>query len=103
MNVIGQLLKRLWVLYLQIIGATTAYTIGKIDRYSPEHQRYLTSGYTCGSCGARLMKKVLLPDVRILDADGCEVPIMKARTKGEKFQCPKCSFSWKFRMEKNAK
>lgn len=103
MKFITQFFKRLWVLYLQTIGITTAYTIGKIDHYSPVHQRYLISGYACGSCGARLMKKVLLPDIRILDADGYEVPLMKARTKGEKFQCPYCSFSWKFRMVQNAK
>ena len=97
MNFIGILLRRLWALYLKIIGVMTAYTIGLIDNYTPEHQKYLISGYTCGGCGVRLMKKVLLPDVRILDADGHEVPIMKARAKGEKFQCPKCSYSWKFR------
>ena len=97
MKFINFIFKRLWELYLQIIGSATAYTIGLFDSYTPEHQRYLITGYTCGNCGARLIKKVLLPNVRILDTDGYEVPLMKARAKGEKFQCPKCSYSWKFR------
>lgn len=91
------LFKRLWVLYLQIVGSITAYTIGLIDSYTPEHQKYLISGYTCGHCGAILVKKVLLPNVRVLDIDDQEVPLMKARAKGKKFQCPNCSYSWNIR------
>ncbi len=102
MKTIALLFKRLWVLYLRFTGIIAAY-IGLIDGYTPEHRQYLTSGYTCGNCGARLIRKVLLPDVRILDAEGQEVSILKARAKGKKFQCPKCSYSWKFRKELDSK
>ena len=101
MNVLFLPFKALLRLYVAITGCLTVYTIGIIDKYTPEHKRFLTSGFICASCKGFLLKKTMVADVIIKDAEGNEVPMLKTRSKGKYFCCPRCNHSWMFRDEKN--
>jgi len=83
--------------YLVLVGKLTAATVGRLDNYSPEHQRFLSSGYNCPSCEHTLMRWWGVSNVLCLAADGKRVPVAIARLKGDMFQCPNCLHRWKFR------
>jgi len=83
--------------YVALSGTITACTIGFLDRYTPEHRRFLSSGFQCGSCQEYLIGKWLVADVNIYDAEGNKVPMMVARFKGKRMACPKCGHQWEFR------
>lgn len=84
-------------LYLKVVGCLTANTIGILDRYTPEHRRFLSSGFVCAGCQATLTTRWLLADVNCFSPDGEAVPLMLARTKGKYFGCPRCSHRWELR------
>jgi len=81
-------------LYLRAVGSLTAYTLGIIERYPPEHKKFLTSGFVCQSCAQTLLSKSWMADVTCYDADGEVVSIMEAKAKGRFFGCPKCNHRW---------
>jgi hypothetical protein len=83
--------------YLKIVGSLTAYTLGVVDRYSPEHRRFLASGFECASCHSTLLTSRGMADVKCLAQDGSEVPMLQARAKAKFFACPKCSHRWELR------
>ncbi len=95
-------MKSLLQAYVAFTGAIAAYTIGLIDRYSLEHRRFLSSGFICGGCRGFLIKKTLIADVQIMDANGGEVPMFMARSRGKYFKCPRCGHQWEFRQAKAA-
>src|SRR5262249_50102219 len=90
-------LKYLLRLYVALTGSIAAYTLGLFDKYTREHRRFLTSGFTCGSCGEFLIKKTLMADVVIYDNEGNSISVLQARAKGKSFACPKCGYKWDFR------
>ncbi len=87
--------------YVALTGSLAAYTIGILDHYTPEHKRFLASGFICASCRGFLLKKTMMADVIIKDADGNEVSMMKARSKGKFFCCPRCNHEWAFKEDRN--
>lgn len=82
--------------YLKLAGQFAA-AIGKLDKYSEEHQGFLSSGYECPSCKETLMNWWGVPNVICLDASGEKVPVVLIRIKGKKFECPGCGHRWDFR------
>ena len=83
--------------YLKAVGRFTAATIGKLDGYSDEHRRWLSSGYVCQNCNRTLMDRWGVAEVNCYAADGQRVPLLMIRIKGRVFECPKCSYRWPFR------
>ena len=72
--------------------------IGKLDRYSEEHMRFLSSGYLCPQCNEVLVKGLLsMPTVVIYDENDNTISALKARSKGKYFGCPHCGHRWVFR------
>jgi DNA-directed RNA polymerase subunit RPC12/RpoP len=72
----------------------TAWTLGWLDHYTPEHRKFLASGYVCQQCGRTLLTKYLIADVKCYGPAGNVVPIMQARRKGKYFECPQCLYRW---------
>jgi len=89
--------KRLLRVYVALTGSISAYTLGLLDRYTPEHRRFLSSGFICGACKEFLIKKTLVADVNVFDEQGNAIPLLQARAKGKYFGCPKCGHKWQFR------
>ena len=83
--------------YLRIVGSLTANTLGIIDRYTPAHRKFLSSGFVCAGCHATLINSRLMADVKCYGEDDVELPIWKARAKARYFACPKCSHRWELR------
>ena len=83
--------------YLKIVGKWTAVFVGQFDRYSDEHQRFLSSGYICQNCNRTLMKRWGVANVNCYDSDGSRVSLAIARFKGKVFECPKCHYRWNIR------
>lgn len=83
--------------YLKGVGKLVALSVGRFDRYSAEHRRFLSSGYVCPGCERTLMHWWGAADVTALTPDGHPVPLMLARAKADRFQCPKCQRTWTFR------
>jgi len=83
--------------YLKVVGSLTAYTLGIIDRYTPEHRQFLASGFECAGCHSTLINSRGMADVKCLAQDGSEVPMLQARAKARYFVCPKCSHRWGLR------
>jgi len=94
-------MKSLLRAYVALTGSIAAYTVGLIDRYTPEHRRFLSSGFTCGNCREFLIKKTLMADVLVVDEHGSEVPILMARLKGKYCKCPRCGHQWASRQAKS--
>jgi len=86
-------------LYVALTGCIVACTFGIIDKYSPEHKRFLMSGFICGSCKRFLLNKKLMADVIAKDEEGNEVPALEIRARAKYFCCPKCNHKWKLRKE----
>ena len=82
--------------YLKICGRF-ASLIGKFDKYSEEHNKFLVSGYACPHCQKLLMKLYGFADVKCYNEEGKPVPLIIARLKGKYFECPKCKYRWKIR------
>src|SRR5712671_6184033 len=95
-------LKGLLRAYVALTGFISAHTVGVLDRHTPEHRRFLSSGFTCGSCKEFLIKKTLVADVIIYDDQGNTIPMLQARAKGKYFACPKCGHRWKLRKPKQS-
>jgi len=95
--------KRLLRLYVALTGSIAAYTLGLLDSYTPEHRRFLSSGFVCGSCKEFLLTKTLMAEVIIYDGQGNEVPMLQARAKGKYFACPKCGYKWEIRRNQASK
>lgn len=93
-------LKSLLRLYVALTGSLAAYTLGLLDSYTPEHRRFLSSGFICGACKEFLIKKTLLADVVVYDPQGNVIPMLQARARGKYFACPKCGHRWEFRRMK---
>ena len=89
-------------LYLRLTGKLTANTVGKFENYTDEHMQFLKSGYTCSNCGKTLMKWWGVANVNCLSSKGENISIMKARSKGSSFQCPKCKYQWPIKLTKNS-
>lgn len=83
-------------LFLRAVGRFSA-AIGKLDRYSPEHLQWLSSGYVCQNCRTTLMNRWGVADVRCYAANGERVSLLLIRLKGKVFECPKCNHRWDFR------
>jgi len=83
--------------YLKLCGIAAATTLGKLDRYSEDHQKFLASGFVCQGCNATLMRWWGVADVRCLSESGERVSLAIARIKGKAFECPKCGHRWQFR------
>ena len=90
--------ERMSNLYLKLVGRLTAATVGRMDRYSAEHQSFLASGYVCPGCKQTLMRWWGAADVTPLTPNGQPVPLLLARAKATQWQCPKCHHKWKFRL-----
>ena len=87
-------------LYLRVVGSLTANTLGIVDRYTPEHRRFLSSGFVCfvcAGCHATLINSRWMADVKCYGQDGVEVSILQARAKAGYFACPKCFHRWELR------
>jgi hypothetical protein len=82
--------------YLKGVGWFSA-AIGKLDRYSPEHLKWLSSGYVCQNCKTILMSRWGVADVNCYAANGERVTLALARLKGKVFECPKCNHRWDLR------
>src|SRR2546421_71813 len=74
--------------FATVVGSLTAWTLGRLDRYTPEHRKFLSSGFVCQNCRRTLLTKYLGADTKCYDAAGSVVPIMQARWKGKYFECP---------------
>ncbi len=83
-------------LYLQFVGALSAW-VGKLDRYSEEHKKFLSSGYICPQCKKTLMKPWGFADVNCYSVSGEKIPLLKARAFSEFAECPNCKYRWKLR------
>jgi hypothetical protein len=83
--------------FLRINGVVIANTLGRLDRYTKEHMRFLSSGFVCQRCNQILMGKWWTAGVNCYDSKGKKISIMKARLKGRYFECPKCLHRWPFR------
>ncbi|MCD6048695.1 MAG: hypothetical protein K0Q55_98 [Verrucomicrobia bacterium] len=88
--------------YVAFTGSLTACTIGRIDHYTEEHRRFLSSGFICGSCKEFLIRKSLLADVITYDAQGNEISVFRARKQGRQFGCPRCGHRWDIRHVKSS-
>ncbi|HKE95995.1 MAG TPA: hypothetical protein VKB34_16930 [Povalibacter sp.] len=82
--------------YLKLVGGFAA-AIGRLDRYTPEHLQWLSSGYVCQSCSQTLMNGWGVADVRCYGANGERVSVAMIRLKGRVFECPRCNHRWEFR------
>lgn len=80
--------------YLKLVGNFSSI-FGKIDKYTSEHTKFLKSGYVCQNCKKTLMNWWGVADVKCFNNDGQELSLMKARTIGAYFECPKCNYQWK--------
>ena len=84
--------------YVRFVGSLTAATLGKWDHYTPEHRSFLASGFVCQGCKQLLLTRYLVADVKCYDADGNQISMMYARSKGRYFECPKCKYQWTLRL-----
>jgi hypothetical protein len=84
-------------LYLKFAGSITAYSVGLIDRYSPQHRRFLASGFTCAGCQSTLLNDSFIADIRCYDCDGKYVHILEIRRRGSVCECPRCGHRWPLR------
>src|SRR5882724_8769632 len=84
--------------FVALTGSVWAYTGGMLDRYTPEHRRFLSSGFICGSCKEFLVKNTLVANVITYDDQGNVIPMLQARWKGKYFGCPKCGHRWQARL-----
>ena len=82
--------------YLKLVGKFSA-AIGRLDKYSEEHLKFLSSGYQCPGCKRTLMNPYGISNVHCLGANGEQVPVALIRIRGKKFECPKCQYTWDFR------
>ena len=82
--------------YLKLTGKFAA-ALGRLDRYSGEHLRFLSSGYDCPRCSKTLMTWYGVSNVESLSAEGERVPVMSIRRRGRTFRCPNCHHQWQFR------
>lgn len=71
--------------------------IGRFDKYTEEHHKFLQSGYKCPHCNEYLMKPYGVADVNCYDDNDRKVSLAFARIKGKYFECPKCKYRWKLR------
>ena len=83
--------------FLRVVGALTAHTLGRLDQYTTEHRKFLSSGYVCQECNQALIGKWWTAGVNCYDSEGQRVSLMHARLKGRYFECPKCLHRWPFR------
>jgi hypothetical protein len=83
--------------FVRAVGSVCAQTIGRLDRYSPAHRRFLSSGFVCEKCGERLLRKWWAADVVCYDDQSKLVPLTEVRLRGRSFECPKCLHRWPFR------
>jgi hypothetical protein len=83
--------------FVRVVGSLTANTVGRLDRYTKEHRDFLSSGFECSVCHQRLIGKWLIADVTCYDSQGGRIPLMKARLKGQCFECPRCLHRWPMR------
>jgi hypothetical protein len=83
--------------FLRINGVVIANTLGRLDRYTKEHMKFLSSGLVCQKCNQTLMGRWWTAGVNCYDSKGERISIMKARLKGRYFECPKCLHRWPFR------
>jgi ribosomal protein S27AE len=82
--------------FLKLTGKFSA-AIGQLDRYTDEHLAFLSAGYECPRCKKTLMKWYGVANAVCYGADGAEVPTILIRSKGKRFACPKCQYTWDFR------
>ena len=83
--------------FARVVGTLTAWTLGRVDRYTPEDRKFLSSGFVWQNCGRTLLTKYLVADVKCYDPSGNVVPLTQARCKGKYFECPHCLHRWIFR------
>src|SRR5882724_5145469 len=83
--------------FLRANGVVIANTLGRLDRYTKEHRKFLSSGFVCQKCRQTLVGRWWTAGVNCCDSNGQKVPIMQARLKGRYFECPKCLHRWPFR------
>jgi len=100
-NIILFPFKLLLRLYVALTGSISAYTTGIVQNYSPEHQRFLRSGFTCASCRSFLIKKTLVADIIVKDEEGNIVPLMETKSRGRYAYCPRCNYKWPLRKDQS--
>ena len=77
-----------------LVTGIFAHTIGRLDRYTNEHRKFLSSGLVCQKCNEMLIGKWGTAGVNCYDANDKRIPIILARLKGRYFECPKCLHQW---------
>jgi len=83
--------------YLKILGTCFAKIMGRRSNYSPQHMRYLSSGFSCEKCHKTLVSKSSMPLVQCYDVNGSAIPLIEARSRGFEFECKECLHRWPLR------
>lgn len=79
--------------FLRVVGALTAHTLGRLDRYTGQHRKFLSSGFVCQNCNQTLIVKWWTAGVNCYDSKGEKVPANARKIQSDVFSVPKVSAS----------
>jgi hypothetical protein len=76
-------------------------TIGRLNRWSEEHRKFLRAGLVCQNCKQMLIGKWGMTGVNCYDSKGERIPPIQTRRKGWYAECPNCLHRWQFRQSRD--